>query len=121
MNRKEAMKILVEGGRVTRADWPQGWYLHMPSTDVLIYPSGAKGHNDLVTYAEGWKRYEDVKLALSPNDLGKKVRLRNGMTTLIIQTDRDHDTVVKTPAGWHFSDGINEEGYPHLDIMEVLG
>jgi hypothetical protein len=120
VNRKEAMDALCADKKVRLSWWGQGSYVYLPDEGTIArYHDGSEADIGalLILNPEGWENYTPVA-ELSPSDVGRAVRLRNGVVTMIITYFPDGNEFVGMGYSW------TKDGYcrsrSEQDIMELL-
>lgn len=120
-NEAEMWKALLGGAKVRKTTWAQGLYFVLDEEGELINQGGYKDSFIYTTYASEGKLYEEPKLILGPEHVGRRVKLRNGDIELI--TAYRFETRYPVRAAdyqWYIDGQYSTVSIDIYDIVEIL-
>ena len=121
MNSREAVQALLDGKKVRYKDWDPSEYVEMEkeSTDIKDERGDPQGWNLECYDSSGWELYEESPIHLTPEDVGRRARLRNGNIVLLTWCAKDGQTF-SSPNGIYDCNGVSKAGIPEWSIKELL-
>ncbi len=81
MNVRERLQALLDGKKIRMRDWPEKEYLDINSNTFITIGT-------LLNSLMSWELYEEdtQKIQLKPQDVGKRVRLKDGQVSLLLHS-----------------------------------
>jgi hypothetical protein len=121
MNSREAVQALLDGKKVRYYKWDKSEYIEMYNVSTrLIDEDGDPHYWNLECYdCSGWELYEESPVHLTPEDVGRRARLRNGNIVLLTWCAKDGQTF-SSPNGIYDCNGVSKAGIPEWSIKELL-
>lgn len=115
MNWKEAVQAMIEGKKVRSELWGEDCYIWFRDKSDALWTDELS--NDYLVEKEAmvreWEIYEEPKLKLGSQHVGRKVKQRNGAVSLIIAYFPDSTWAIRTG-----SDSFNVDGKGRTDGTE---
>jgi hypothetical protein len=122
----EALKALQDGKKLRKIEWPEGEYFVMDKDGVFLHYDTPDDAHPTLTSLFSFKNlelYEEKpKIVITADDVGKRVRIKNGEVRLITGFNLDDTYPIITFARTHTVNGVYDINNPdsNLNIVEVF-
>lgn len=118
MKLKEAMQRLIDGEKLCLPQWEPKRYVYINDKGKLVAECGYSCYHAVNNLNE-FIPYTEPIIALTPNDVGKRVRLRNGTVYLLL--GKQGNRFIGYSISWDKQGRRCEEQMDEdFDIIEVL-
>src|SRR3954462_13519330 len=118
MNIYEALKALSEGEKIRPSYWDDNEYMQLVGGVLRKQVRGSMSYMPICdAYYELAKEPEPN---LGPEHVGRRVKVRNGRTTMCIEYRPGNDEPIVTSLGYHSSNGRIYDKPDDRDIVELL-
>jgi hypothetical protein len=121
VNSREALLALLDGKKVRYYKWDKSEYIEMEkeSTSLTDEKGDIQAWNLECYDCSGWELYEEPSVRLTPEDVGKRVRLENGDIVLLTWCNKDGSEFASVSSVYG-RDGKDLSHVEKCSVKEVL-